>query len=66
LLSSKSGTDAVNTPTGSANFANSNVGTWTVTYSYSISGDDDADYTLIQPNSPVGTPPPTPSPQPHW
>ncbi len=52
LLSSKSGTDAVNISTGSANFADPNVGTnKTVSYNYSISGDDAADYTLIQPPS---------------
>ena len=44
--------DKVDIATGSANFADPNVGTGkTVSYSYSISGDDAADYTLIQPAS---------------
>ncbi len=43
--------DVVNQPSGSASFANANVGTdKTVTFSYSISGADAADYALIQPH----------------
>ena len=40
--------DTVNLGTVGAAFANPNVGTWTVTFSYSISGADAADYTPNQ------------------
>ena len=44
--------DKVTLVQGSANFANSNVGTWPVIFSgFSISGADAADYALILPTS---------------